>query len=641
MRANLTPQEKQSMLDMLRIASDEILSVLWKTITSNGDGVAGMDPDLLKAFYDEFDRRPGLLESMTESRKRNKMKLTESQARSAIRKWLFEYATDSGVSSRASTDDKIAGKLGDDRENQPASTIPQETPIMAMSQMSTQLTQEMPPIEDPDFVPGTVQELGKSVDLLAQQVPHEEIEWFYDKMQELADEAIEKGSKTNILDDYEPDRKESNPTIQPSSKSSSEATNENWSRWSQMLSKTLNEARKTKKFKKGPKNDPLNLRRRKFTARDIKPTYQDEDDWITGPIGDGHIDPSDYADGEYTGGSYGDEEVGMDGEVVGGEYQPTREELEDMGMAVGRNIEELPGYDSRRHRTNQEVVSQGDGEEAKLRELVNLKIFPNITTMSGMRKMIKNQIDPIVHIWFTANALSKQMTQFIQSSAGQYLFFDALSCSKLFTEDNVLELKGAKRLADGLVYARFVKGRKKAKKVPAKYKKQLATSGKFLRSEVEAFATTQVPDASGQLPLYGSTLSDLLDEYDQLKDQNRKVLMSSGMYSAVMSNIVVAPILRRWAKEVKSGNIDISSSKNKGQVDWNEAGEWLDQEVLQTWSKMGNGRKGKKVEQAMQSQMEFHDAIEAAQEEAEIRAMELEDEGHEVDNGLGGLFDES
>ena len=61
MSANLTPQEKQSMLDMLRIASDEILSVLWKTITSNSSGVAGMDPDLLKAFYDEFDRRPGLL----------------------------------------------------------------------------------------------------------------------------------------------------------------------------------------------------------------------------------------------------------------------------------------------------------------------------------------------------------------------------------------------------------------------------------------------------------------------------------------------------------------------------------------------------------------------------------------------------
>ena len=97
-----------------------------------------------------------------------------------------------------------------------------------------------------------------------------------------------------------------------------------------------------------------------------------------------------------------------------------------------------------------------------------------------------------------------------------------------------------------------------------------------------------------------------------------------------MSNIVVAPILRRWAKELKAGNIDISSSKNKGQVDWAEAGEWIEQEVKGTWNKMGNGRKGKKVEQAMQAQMEFHDAIDAARDEAEFRAMEVEGEGHEI-----------
>ena len=101
------------------------------------------------------------------------MKLTEGQARRAIRKWLFEFATDSGVSHRASTDDKIAGKLGDDREDQPSSTIPQDIPIIATSQMSTQLTHDMPPIEDPDFVPGTPQELGRSADLIAQQAVHQ------------------------------------------------------------------------------------------------------------------------------------------------------------------------------------------------------------------------------------------------------------------------------------------------------------------------------------------------------------------------------------------------------------------------------------------------------------------------------------
>ena len=167
--------------------------------------------------------------------------------------------------------------------------------------------------------------------------------------------------------------------------------------------------------------------------------------------------------------------------------------------------------------------------------------------------------------------------------------------------------------------------------MPAKYKKKIAVDNSFLKSEAEQFATTKVPASLSRPGSTGETLAEILERYDRLKDQNRDVLMSSGLYSAVMSNIVIAPILRRWAKELKAGNIDISSSKNKGQVDWQEAGEWIDQEVLGTWNKMGNGRKAKKVEQAMQAQMEFHDAIEAAREEAEHRAFDLESEGHELE----------
>ena len=551
------------------------------------------------------------------------MKLTESQARRAIKKWLFEFATDSGVSRRPSTDDKIAGKLGDDREDAPASTIPQETPIMAMSQMSTQLTQDMPAVEDPDFIPATVEELGRAADVVANQVPHSEIEWFYGKLQDLAEEAVEKGNKVNILDEYEPDE-QLQKQIRPAQKASKEATNENWNRWSRMLANTLGEAKK-----RNPK-DPLNLKNRKLTARDLQPTWQDDEDWLSGDPGDDPEGTTGSSTSSSRGTDYGDDEVGMDGEVVGGVYQPTQGELEDMGMVQGRDIEDLPGFDSRRHRTRQEVITQRDGEEAKLRELVNLKIFPNITTLSRMRKMIKNQIDPIVHIWFVANDLSKQMSQFINSSAGQYMFFDALTCSKLFTDDNVLELKGALQISNALIYAKFVEGKRRPKKVPAKYKKQLAVSGEFLRSEVNAYSTTVDPNT-------GKTLTQLLADYDNLKDRNRKVLMSSGLYSAVMSNIVVAPILRRWAKEIKAGTIDISSSKNRGQVTWKEAGKWIDEEVKNVWSGMGNGRKGKKVDQAMQAQMEFHDALEAAQEEAEIRAMDLEDEGHEVEMDDMGL----
>ena len=213
------------------------------------------------------------------------------------------------------------------------------------------------------------------------------------------------------------------------------------------------------------------------------------------------------------------------------------------------------------------------------------------------------------------------------------MFFDALTCSKLFTDANVLELKGALKIAKALLAIKFRQGlpetddpnirRKKPKKVPAKYLKQLAVSGEFLRNEVAAYGSTEDPHT-------GMTLAELLAEYDELKEGNRETLMSTGLYSAVMSNIVVAPILRKWSAEIKAGNIDISSSKNKRQVSWAQAGQWLEEEVKGPWSRMGNGRKGKKVDQAMSAQMEFHDALEDARDEAEYRTMELEQEGHEV-----------
>lgn len=54
-----------------------------------------MDRDILKAFYDEFEKRPGLLESMTnESRGRKNMRLTESQLRKNIRKVIIEANND-------------------------------------------------------------------------------------------------------------------------------------------------------------------------------------------------------------------------------------------------------------------------------------------------------------------------------------------------------------------------------------------------------------------------------------------------------------------------------------------------------------------------------------------------------------------
>ena len=82
--------EKQYLLGAMPGFDDQLLKVLWETMTKNG-GLQNMDPDILRAFYNEFDKRPGVLESMTnESKRRTKMKLTESQLRKTIRRTIKE-----------------------------------------------------------------------------------------------------------------------------------------------------------------------------------------------------------------------------------------------------------------------------------------------------------------------------------------------------------------------------------------------------------------------------------------------------------------------------------------------------------------------------------------------------------------------
>ena len=54
MKANITPEEKQSMIQMVKGLDDNTLGILWKTITSNAGGISGMDPELLQVFYNEF-----------------------------------------------------------------------------------------------------------------------------------------------------------------------------------------------------------------------------------------------------------------------------------------------------------------------------------------------------------------------------------------------------------------------------------------------------------------------------------------------------------------------------------------------------------------------------------------------------------
>jgi len=460
------------------------------------------------------------------------MKLTESQTRRAIRKWLFEYTTDSGVSHRASTDDKVAGTLGDDRENQPSSMIPDEIPIMPLSQMSTQLSTAAPPIEDPDFIPGTVEELGKSVDLLTQVIPHEEIEWFYEKIKDLADEAVEKGNVVNVLDEYEPDETLSNQ-IRPAQKASQDsagATNEDWKRWSAILMETLKESRWNR-----PGKMTQRMKKKKLTARDMMPTWEDEPD-----------------------------------------YDPTQEELEDMADAYGEDdLSNLPGFDASVHtaqRTTAEVVAGGFDGDAKLREIVATGVYPKVRTISGLRKKIKAEIDPVVQMWFTA----KPAFLWLQG------FYD---------DNKQLDWNG-KKIAGPDIYkmaldAYIKHNSPKGKDTPEKAKKKREAS---------------------------AAMADAIEDVD--------------MYREAMAEIVMAPIIRRWIKEVKAGTLDVTTSKSQNTVTMSQ---WIIDEVLESgFGASGTKRRAEKLEASMNAMNEFMGALKAVEEEAALEdskiKMEIEEE---------------
>ena len=104
-----------------------------------------------------------------------------------------------------------------------------------------------------------------------------------------------------------------------------------------MLSKTLGEAKKSKV-------DPLNLRRRKLTARDMQLTFPDEPDWLADVDidGDGEIDGNELNRAV-------EQLPSMGGEVAGGEYIPSLGDMEEMANEMGMELDELPGYDPRRH----------------------------------------------------------------------------------------------------------------------------------------------------------------------------------------------------------------------------------------------------------------------------------------------------
>ena len=77
------------------------------------------------------------------------------------------------------------------------------TPIGASEQMAVQLSTERPPVEDETYIPVNPSELGLAAEAIGQMIPNDQVEYFYQRLKDLWDEALEKAAVPEVMGDIE------------------------------------------------------------------------------------------------------------------------------------------------------------------------------------------------------------------------------------------------------------------------------------------------------------------------------------------------------------------------------------------------------------------------------------------------------
>lgn len=66
-------------------------------------------------------------------------------------------------------------------------TIPDELPVFPSDQMAMQLSIQRPPVEDPEFVPSSQEELGRAITALSALIPDDKVQEVYTKFVSIID----------------------------------------------------------------------------------------------------------------------------------------------------------------------------------------------------------------------------------------------------------------------------------------------------------------------------------------------------------------------------------------------------------------------------------------------------------------------
>lgn len=79
--------------------------------------------------------------------------------------------------------------------------IDDKEPIKPVEMMATQLATQKPNVADPEYMPATVDELGDASMVIANEVPDSQIEFYYRKLHELLDDALDRSEELKYEDD--------------------------------------------------------------------------------------------------------------------------------------------------------------------------------------------------------------------------------------------------------------------------------------------------------------------------------------------------------------------------------------------------------------------------------------------------------
>jgi hypothetical protein len=96
--------------------------------------------------------------------------------------------------------DTIAGDVEDDGDGFGGDEPIEASPVMS----HTQIVVDRPPVEDEKFMPATLQELSKSAFVIAQEVPDDQIPFFYSELHKLLDRALDKHDASASSEEPEP-----------------------------------------------------------------------------------------------------------------------------------------------------------------------------------------------------------------------------------------------------------------------------------------------------------------------------------------------------------------------------------------------------------------------------------------------------